>query len=236
MGMVPHQSLELNVSTHPMAVDGNVGGEWRGSLDPLREEIIAWLVDLVGVEVIIQAKEEFFIQTGKVFHDDENYHRRMSYFLDYFIFVRSLPALSPPHNLTPFELYRQSHSQLLVQHFTHSLFKVQKIHSTGLMIQDLCSNEKLRIQKQSDELFDGVTKNDVFQGSIFKLENNLILSHGLIFHPARSHRLLAKMIKESKKQGTFIQFDFLARSARLQLKQSRLRHVDPRLVYADLRV
>ena len=234
--MVPNQNLDLHISTHAMAVDNNVGGEWRGSLEPLREEIITWLVSVVGVDVFIHAKEEFFNQTGKVFHDDENYHRRMSYFLDYFIFARVLTALSPAHNFTPFEHYCQSHSQVQMQYFGHSLFKVQKILPTGLMIQDLCLNEKLKIQKQSDELFDGVVKNDVFQGFIFKLDNNFILSHGLIFHPTRSHRLILKMMKEAKKQGKFNQHSFLARCAHLQLKQSRLRHVDPRLVYADLRV
>jgi hypothetical protein len=78
-------------------------------------------------------------------------------------------------------------------------------------------------------------KNDVFQGFVFHMEDTPVLSHGLIFHPARSHRLLVKALKDAKKQGAFERLSYLARCARLQLKHARLRHVDPRLVYADTR-
>lgn len=232
--MVSGQSLEISVIPS-VAIDGSVGGEWRSPLDQLREDIINWVVNLIGVEEVVRAKQEFFEQTGMIFHDDESYHRRMSYFLDYFLFIRPLENLDASNPPTPFALYRDKHPEIPIHSYTHSLFKVVKIQSTGLVLKDLCSDDKIRIQKQSDELFDGIAKSDVFQGFVFQMDDTPVLSHGLIFHPARSHRLLVKALKEEKKQGTFERLTYLARCARVQLKHARLRHVDPRLVYADLR-
>jgi hypothetical protein len=234
--MVSGQSVEEIPVIPPFAViDGSVGGEWRSPLDQQREDIINWVVNLLGVEEVVRAKEEFFAQTGMIFHDDESYHRRMSYFIDYFLFIRPLVHLDPDNPPTPFALYRDKHPQTTIQSYTHSLFKVLKIQSTGLVLKDLCSDDKIRIQKQSDELFDGIAKSDVFQGFVFHMDEAPVLSHGLIFHPARSHRLLVKALKETKKQGLFDRLTFLAQGARLQLKHARLRHVDPRVVYAELR-
>ncbi len=232
--MVSGQSLEVAISPL-VAVDGSVGGEWRSPLDQLREDIINWVVGLLGVEEVVRAKEEFFAQTGMIFHDDESYHRRMSYFIDFFLFTRALAHLDPVNPPTPFALYRDKHPDCPIRSFTHSLFKVNKVTAIGLVLKDLCSDDKIRIQKQSDELFDGITKHDVFQGYVFHMDDAPVLSHGLIFHPARSHRLLVKALKEAKKTGTFERQTYLARCARLQLKHARLRHVDPRLVYADTR-
>jgi hypothetical protein len=192
-------------------------------------------VEVIGVEEVVKAKEEFFAQTGMIFHDDESYHRRMSYFIDYFLFIRPLVHLDPENPPTPFALYRDRHPDTRIHSYTHSLFKVMKIQATGLVLKDLCSEDKIRIQKQSDELFDGIAKSDVFQGFVFHMDDTPVLSHGLIFHPARSHRLLVKALREAKKQGTFDRLTYLARFARVQLKHARLRHVDPRLVYAEAR-
>jgi hypothetical protein len=232
--MVSGQSIEVSVIP-PVAIDGSVGGGWRSPLDQQREDIINWVVNLLGVEEVVRAKEEFFAQTGMIFHDDESYHRRMSYFIDYFLFIRPLTQLDPIQPPTPFALYRDKHPETAIHSFTHSLFKVLKIQNTGLVLKDLCSDDKIRIQKQSDELFDGIAKSDVFQGFVFHMDDTPVLSHGLIFHPVRSHRLLVKALKEGKKQGRFERLTYLAQSARLQLKHARLRHVDPRLVYAELR-
>lgn len=232
--MVSGQSVEFSVIP-PVAIDGSVGGEWRSPLDQQREDVITWVVDLIGVEEVVRAKEEFFAQTGMIFHDDESYHRRMSYFLDYLLFIRPLTHMDLNNAPTPFALYKDKHPDTPIHSYTHSLFKVIKIHSMGLVLKDLCSDDRIRIQKQSDELFDGIAKSDVFQGFVFHMDETPVLSHGLIFHPARSHRLLVKALKEEKKQGSFDRLTYLARCARLQLKHARLRHVDPRIVYAELR-
>lgn len=232
--MVSGQSIEISIIP-PVAIDGSVGGIWRSPLDQQREDITSWVVNLLGVEEVVRAKEEFFAQTGMIFHDDESYNRRMSYFIDYFLFIRPLDQLDPSNPPTPFALYRDKHPGTPIHSYTHSLFKVLKIQTSGLLLSDLCSNDKIRIQKQSDELFDGIAKSDVFQGFVFHMNDTPVLSHGLIFHPERSHRLLVKALKEAKKQGRFERLAYLAMCARLQLKHARLRHVDPRVIYAEVR-
>lgn len=232
--MVSGQKLNFSEKA-PLAIDNNVGGEWRNSLELIREAIITWVIEKVGVDEVVKAKDEFFTRTGMIFHDDEYYHQRMKYFLDYFLFARVLES-SEGNAPTPFALYKLEHPHTPIQNFTHSLFKVAKALKKGLVLSDLCSKDRIIIQKQSDELFDGMERGNIFQGFVFHIKGNPVLSHGLIFHPIRSHRILLKSLKDSKKNGDFERLSYLSRYARLQLKHGRLRHVDPRIVYADIQI
>src|SRR6478735_7913459 len=111
--MVSGQSIEFSIIPS-VAIDGSVGGEWLSPLDQQREDIITWVVNLLGVEEVVKAKEEFFTQTGMIFHDDESYNRRMSYFIDYFLFIRPLTHLDPQNPPTPFALYRDQHPNTVI--------------------------------------------------------------------------------------------------------------------------
>ena len=233
--MVSSESLETEASSHQVfAVDLHVGGAFHTDVDTFLESLINWSIQQYGLDECIKAKEEFYRTTGKVFYDDAIYHSRMHYFLEYFLFERTLErSVGEVFGPTPFEVYLQSQPSSIIGGFTHSLFKVLKIHGQSMHLKDLFSDEKIRIQKREEELFKGISKNDVFQGFIFHLENRSVLSRGLIFHSHRTHRFLTKLIKDEKSRGIWQPNHLLARLARLQLKQTRLKHVDPKIVYNE---
>ncbi len=217
-----------------LAVDLHVGGAYHSPVDVFLEDLIAWAVRRCGIEEFVKAKEEFFQLTGKVFYDDETYHSRMHYFLEYFLFERTFNSSGRLRvGATPFEAFLESSAETVISGFTHSLFAVIRIQNQALTLKDIFSAHKYRIQKQSEELFKGISKGDIFQGFVFHLEEHSVLSRGLIFHPARAHRLLKKSIKEEKNRGFWNPNQMLAKLARQQLKLARLKHVDPKLVYMD---
>jgi len=217
-----------------MAVDLHVGGAFRTAVDEFLESLISWSVARCGVDEFVRAKEEFYHLMGKVFYDDENYHHRMQYFLDYFLFERT-PEDPRRGNtpMTPFEFYLKQHPEALIGGFTHSLFRVHKLYPNAMLLKDLLAEQKFRIQKQEEEIFKGISKGDVFQGFIFHLREHSVLSRGLIFHPIQAHRLLQKSLKEEQKRSPWSPPKTLARFARQQLKHARLKHVDPKLVYSE---
>lgn len=232
--MVFSESLDTPASTQAFAIDLHVGGVFHTAVDEFLETLISWSIQLVGLDECVKAKEEFFRLTGKVFYDDVQYHSRMHYFLEYFLFERTLGQNSSDlFASTPFETFISSQDQMLISGFTHSLFKVAKVQSQGMVLKDLFSDSKIRIQKQEEELFKGISKGDVFQGFVFHLSDRSVLSRGLIFHPEKAHPFLLKNIKEEKKTGKWHPTQLLARMARQQLKHTRLKHVDPKLVYTD---
>lgn len=234
--MVFSESLDTTTQPHPrtLAVDLHVGGAHSSPVDVFLEELISWAVDRSGIDDCVKAKEEFFQLTGKVFYDDETYHSRMHYFLEYFLFERTIQAKLPSQvESTPFETYLDSFEDCVISGFTHSLFKVARIHNNGMSIKDLFSGQKFKIHKQESEIFKGIFKGDIFQGFIFHLREYSVLGKGLIFHPLQAHRYLKKSIKEDKNNGFWNPNQILTRLARQQLKHARLKHVNPKLVYLD---
>lgn len=234
--MVFSESLEAETRPFPstLAIDLHVGGAHFSPVDAFLESLLTWAVERCGIDECVKAKEEFYHLTGKVFYDDETYHSRMHYFLEYFLFERTVKTNhSLRLGLTPFEAYLQTGAEVVTSGFTHSLFKVSRLHNNGMSLKDLFSGHKFKIQKQESEIFKGIFKGDIFQGFVFHLLEHSVLGKGLIFHPAQAHRYLKKSLKEEKNKGFWNPNQMLARLARQQLKYARLKHVNPKLVYLE---
>ncbi|MES2744098.1 MAG: hypothetical protein V4655_01670 [Bdellovibrionota bacterium] len=220
------------IETGLVAIDVFVGGVEQTETDRFIENLLQAYVSRHGTEAIAAAKEQFFLNCGKIFAEDDNYHQRIYYFLNHFIFER---GLSPTVRATPFLEYLETAegSTTPVDGFTHSLFKITKIKSDHLFLKDLLSEKKIRVDKQIGQVFEGIEKNDVFQGFLLHQAAQTVLSRGLIFHPARSHKIIANLLKQERKAQKFGKDQLLRGLAKTQLKHTRLKHVDPKLVYLE---
>ncbi|MBC7661701.1 MAG: hypothetical protein H7249_18555 [Chitinophagaceae bacterium] len=217
--------------TGHIAIDVFVGGEQQTATDSFVENLIQAFVTKHGTKPIIDAKEEFFKHGGKIFAEDDNYHQRIYYFLNHFIFERPLNTFS---RSTPFLEHLEAKPEASdIEGFTHSLFKILKIRPDHLMLKDLFSEKKLRVDRQDLEVFEGISKDDVFQGILLHRGAFTNLSRGLIFHPPRAHKIIASLLKQEKKIQRFGKDQILFALARLQLKHTRLKHVDPKVVYQE---
>ncbi len=215
----------------PIAIDIFVGGEQQTPTDSFIESLIQAFVSTSGTKPIIEAKEDFFQQGGKIFAEDDNYHQRIYYFLNHFIFERPFNALS---RTTPFLDHLESGAaKSMIEGFTHSLFKILRVKPDHIYLKDLFTENRLRVDKQELEVFEGIAKGDVFQGFLLHQGSITYLSRGLIFHPGRSHKIILNLLKQERKSQRFGKGQILFALARQQLKHTRLKHVDPKIVYQE---
>lgn len=214
-----------------LAIDVSVGGAEQTQTDSFVESLIQSFVSKYGTKPIVDAKEDFFRNGGKIFAEDDNYHQRIYYFLNYFIFERPLSTFS---RTTPFlEYLEMSRDAPTIEGYTHSLFKILKVRPDHIYLKDIFSEKKLRVDKQELEVFEGIAKGDLFQGIILHQGTTTYLSRGLIFHPARSHKIILNLLKQERKSQRFGKDQILFALARQQLKHTRLKHVDPKIVYQE---
>lgn len=214
-----------------IAIDAFVGGSEQTATDTFVENLIQQFVGKYGTKPIVDAKEEFFLNGGKIFAEDDNYHQRIYYFLNHFIFERPLSRAS---RTTPFLEYLESvNASPAIEGYTHSLFKILKVRPDHILLKDLFSEKKMRVDKQELEVFEGIAKGDLFQGILLHQGPVTFLSRGLIFHPNRSHKIILNLLKQERKTQRFGKDQILFALARQQLKHTRLKHVDPKIVYQD---
>lgn len=220
------------------------------TVDDLVEAMLAWTNEMVGTDEIVVAKEQFYVDAGKVFHDDTVYDARTSYFFDHFLFERPLPAgkgagASARMPSTPYELFQQmvraqegELPQATIQRvtelgdFRHSLYQITRLSERTLVVQDLVTPAKIPCVAKAGETFRGLEKGQMFQGFLFKLGGQTFLSQGLVLHPARAQRLVRAYLKKQQKSGDFSRRALLFKLAHVQIRYLRHRHVDPKTIYA----
>jgi hypothetical protein len=226
------------------------------TVDDLIEALIAWTHQAVGDAEIVAARDQFFVENGKVFHDDSVYDARMSYFFDLLLFERALAGGSARPLATPYEQFVKelddratgtpgSVPDVLLRRakalgdFRHSLFQILKVDATTVVLQDLINEGKVTATARPGETFRGLEKKTLIQGFLFSLEPRgkgpapTYLSQGLILHPAKATRTVRRLLKTAKKSENFARKSFLAKLATLQVRHLRHRHVEPKTIYGD---
>lgn len=220
-----------------LAADAEVGGAVLTDQDRVLESIVEWVSREFGADHIVQAKEEFYWKTGKVFPDDEFFSSRMGYFLDHFIFQRLFGVKNPTlAGMTPFQAYYEifgREEDIPLKDTRHGIFQIQRIRDHDLTVVDLLSEQKHVISRRDHESFAGLHKKDVFQGFLYFGDSKTLMSRGLLFHPEAAVGVIKKTIKRAKKNRELEDLKLLSRFARQQLRQLRHRHVDPKTIYAE---
>lgn len=231
-----------------LRTDGDVvtylAGLASPQVDDFVESLIAWTHRVVGDAEIVAARDQFYLEYGKVFHDDSVYDARMSYFFDGFLFERTLSGGSAKPLATPYESFmerlldrgdevpadvRRRFGELAS--FRHSLFEIVKVQEKSVVIQDLIMPGKLTAVARAGETFRGLEKKTIFQGFVFQMDDKLHLSHGLVLHPPKATRVLRRLLKLAQKGENFARKTFLCKTASLQVRFLRHRHVDPKTLY-----
>lgn len=235
-------------SGHFKLAERFVESESRYSIDEMIEVATLWASELLGQEEVVAAREVFFAQTGKVFYDDSFYDARISYFIEHFLFERPISGAGRTRALTgmiPYQLFisRISDDSVVNERIKlvmaslaqvrHSLFKVIKVRSSMLSVEDLLIPQKFGITAKSDETYRAFNVGTIFQGFVFRLPETCHLGSGLIIHPNRAKRLISHHIKLAKKNGSPPEHLLLCKLATLQLRHVRHRHVDAQAIYRN---
>jgi hypothetical protein len=218
----------------------------RVPVDEIVEAAIAWAGELLGESEIVAAREEFFTQTGKVFHDDTFYDARISYFIEHFLFERPISGAGQTASLTgmiPYPLVLRhavdlapldEHVKVVIASMAqarHSLFEVEKTRESSLLVKDLLIPQKIEIAAKGEESYRVMEKGTVFQSFVFRLPETCHLGSGLILHPRRARPMINRHLKQARKSGSTAEYPLLCKLASLQLRHLRHRHVDAKLIY-----
>lgn len=229
--MVSHETISLNEAKSglKLAVDASVGGVELSAIEAHIEHILIWAHDTFGAEPLVEKKERFYEETGKVFSDDSFFDARMSYFIDRFIFTC---PVDQENSLTPFESFKiknPEHSP--IETTIHSIFKIQKISNRGLLLKDLITQSAHSIDFETPKELHGISKGDLLQGFVYDTGDKKHLSRGLIFHPKEVRTLITKSIKQKTKENQLdvkFELDMLASQ---QLRHTRHPHVKAKTFY-----
>lgn len=218
-----------------LAVDDNVWGMNQSSIDRALEAILNWTNDSFGKSLFVKAKNDFYWKNGKVFHEDDFYSSRMSYFLDIFIFQNKIGEWinNTEEHKTLFTNFLESKKECVIHKHRHSLFKVKQINENSLKIVDLFDNNQIQVTKRKNETFFGIKRKEIFQGFVYECKNKSYLSLGLVFHPSGCIPIISTYLKEIKKAYAFDKNAVLSRFARLQIRHKRHHHVDPKIIYTE---
>ena len=200
------------------------------------EYILHWACSKYGEKTFKIAQEEFFLLSGKYFHDNLNYHQRINYFLDYFIFERKISDLTkaidyePPYytliNSEEFalsELDREIIRDILdLRKSIHSLFVIKKVNIDYLIVEDLFTTDKRRISPMKGQAFIGMEKGQIFQSFLYSCKGKYLLSKGIIIHPRQAWSSILKQCKKFRKNKSFNKFIYLMKLAKIE-SESRTR-------------
>jgi hypothetical protein len=238
--MVPNSSKTETAMTDTrphssgMIVDSAVGST---SIDEFIEILLDWFTKKYGTSALTEAREEFFWKFGKVFDDDTFFHQRMTFFIDYLLFIRpvSYTRNSTTSLITPFEIYGQETPEAKIPFtFTkHSIYEVVRIRDGFAECVDFLVERKLRKTLKLDEKCHALRKGDLFQGIIFE-NANTTASYGIILHPSESIRLIKKFLRNECKRPDIVIEEVLAKLAKIHLKAERHAHVKPKKIYTEL--
>jgi hypothetical protein len=214
-----------------LAVDAHVFGNTPSDTGMHLELILKWSENQLGAAQIIQAKEDFYKETGKIFPEDECFNERMSYFIDYFVFQRPINTSDIYRGLTPFHSYLKFKADDAIKQAHHSLYQIRRHSVSQITIEDLINKETFVLKQNSNTSFEGLQKKDLFQGFLYHTQTALVLSKGLIFHHHQIHRLIKNHLKKSQNAGNFQREYFLSRLAKIQLGNIRHAHIKPKYYY-----
>lgn len=176
---------------------------------------------------LLQAKEDYFIKTGKAFEEDEDYESRMASFNDWYV----LQYKPDESGKTYFEQYLDSHEVLpelveAIRQTNHSLFEYQGTSFRGQhVLKDILHDTKVTLAKTHST--PSMVKGDVFIGRTTFYRDENYLYNGLRIMPKEAKSSMKKECKKVRKlDNKELELELLFFIESLKTKWQRYGHVD----------
>lgn len=184
-------------------------------------------------ETLLEAKEEYFILTGKLLEEDDDYEARMNGFNDWYLlnFVSRKDIRTPIKNYLLKYGVDEKVAQALL-HVKHSLFEFLGEDShKHVVVQDMISHKKHVISDA--HLIPTFIKGDTFVGRMVTVDGQFYLMDGQTVLPKDVKQLLKK---EAKRIGQFDdphqELCFLFTLESLKTRWKRYGHIDAQKIFA----
>lgn len=208
------------------------------SLRFLLEKILTIYSNEEHYKTLLGAKEDYFLQTGVAFEEDEDYESRMASFNDWYV----LQYKSAGNPKTLYETYVEGHEVLpevveAIRLTNHSLFEYLGTTFRGQhLLKDILHDTKVTLAKLHSA--PSLVKGDHFIGRTVLYREEHFLFNGLRIMPKEARSAMkkeAKKVRKLKDRDEELKFLFFTES--LKTKWQRYGHVDVNkiFVYPDIR-
>ena len=150
-----------------------------------------------------RGKKEFFERAGVMDEDSPDFDVKMSQFVDWFLFSRTLVefkmtavkwAIEEGHFKFDAEKEPMYKNLLAVR---HSLFEFIKLSKGNLLIKDVCSDYKHTIKNSPVTV--GFNKGDIFEARLIPHEDSFTFTSSFCFHPSKANKYILAEVKKIKK-------------------------------------
>ncbi len=194
-----------------------------------------WMADEPRLHLAETAKEWFFELTGRTNEDDSTFERRMAVYLEFLLFVWTLPGEPDKH---PWELFvresgfvfspedLQIAKALDASHW--SIFELLEKHPWEVYLSDLLFGGQWRVRPEGAML--GVEEGDVFQARLFGIDDYVFFTQAFLHHPSEARHLAKKIIDQDISTGKS-PLQTAGRLAHMHLKFDRYRRMNMRQIY-----
>lgn len=149
-------------------------------------------------EEILIAKQKYFIETGPIHENDEDFSNRMNSFLFWFLFDWTYGHEA----ITPFQTFlsldwENTDSDWIdltskMENHLYSIFELTKINSKETIVRDLFTKKKYRLPECHSLMT--LEKGSFFESRLFFLENCGYFANYFILHPYEVRKKILNQI------------------------------------------
>ena len=197
------------------------------SLRYLLEKVLSFYSGEEFYSILLKAKEDYFIKTGKAFEEDEDYEARMASFNDWYV----LQFIREGAKNSLFEQYLEAHDILpelieAIRQTNHSLFEYLGTSFRGFhQLKDILHDSKITLAKNHPA--PSMVKGDIFIGRTTLYREEHFLYNGLRMMPKEAKSSMRKEAKKVRKSdNSDAEISYLLFTEALKTKWQRYGHID----------
>lgn len=188
---------------------------------------------------VAKAKKEFFDEAGVMDEENEAFEMRMTQFLEWYLFSRTLSGigLTPAQYSLQLEDFQMtSNERPAFENLAgarHGLFEFLKIRGEDIHIRDLFLDKKIVIHGSPIRI--GFNRDEIFDARLIPDGEEFHFSRSFAFHPGDASKYILNEIKKIKKAGD-LETDreaLMLKLLKMRYKYEQYRHLKLDYVYTN---
>jgi hypothetical protein len=208
-------------------------------VQPQIDQLLAWTSK--QVEDIVEAKKEYFSQTGGEVHEDDRcFEQRMQAFFNWYLFDRKRGSD------TPVQQYLQEkgpslsvndkdvmlgfiHSRLGLYEYRGQRGIIRRPKQGQVRVMDVVTGEKFNVTERRQ--MHGLEIGDLFEARLVPVHGTYHFSSSFTYHPREVKRTILREVKRRRKQGPVDVRALVWELEKMSLQADRFKNVSIENIY-----
>jgi len=180
-------------------------------------------------EDILEARNEYSINTGNIYEDDKSYDSKMALFLDWYIFSRT----DLKNNKTILEKIIDRDKEILptnilkaFEGFTkniHGIFMAKKVNEHTALVINLFDKKKYNVVEPIEKFY--FSKNGLFEGRLINFDNAFYFTGNYCFHPKESHKYIQQEVKNIHSKQKINEKELKSKTSKLIINNKNIQKI-----------